>query len=312
METTNNITTSYSGEIAGKYIGPALLNANTIFNGGVEVKPNIKYKEVIKRLSVSDLLSDATCDFSPTGQLDMDERIIEPKEMQVNIQLCKKDYRSDWEAEAMGFSAYDELPPSFSDFLIGRIAGKVAQANELNLWNGDSAQSGEFDGYMTILENDPTASAATKITAVSIDSSNVIEEMGKVADAIPQAVYTKEDLHIYVSPNVARAYVRALGGFAAAGLGANGTDNKGTQWFTNGDLTFDGIKIFVSNGLLNDQMLAAEKSNLYFGTGLMSDQQEVKVLDMSDLDGSQNARMIMRFTAGVQIGIPADVVYYKA
>jgi len=50
--------------------------------------------------------------------------------------------------------------------------------------------------------------------------------------------------------------------------------------------------------------------NLYFGTGLLSDHQEVKVLDMADLDGSQNCRVIMRFSAGVQYAFAADVVTY--
>jgi len=308
MATTNNITTTYAGEFAGKYIGPALLNANSIFNGGVEVKPNVKYKEVIKRLKIDDLLKDGTCDFDPTGNLDMDERILEPKELQVNITLCKKDYRSDWEAEAMGFSAHDQLPPTFSDFLIGRIAGKVAEANELSLYNGDKANSGEYDGFFTILEGEADS---VKIDGEAITSENVIAEMGKVVDQIKQAVYSKEDLRLYVAPNVARAYVRALGGFAAAGLGANGLDNKGTTWFTNGSLTFDGISIFVGNGMEDNQMMAAEKSNLYFGTGLVSDHLEVKVLDMADLDGSQNVRMVMRFTAGVQVGITSDVVIYR-
>ncbi len=311
MATINNITTTYAGEFAGKYIGPALLNANSIFNGGVEVKPNVKYKEVIKRLKIDDLLKDGTCDFDPTGDLDMDERILEPKELQVNIQLCKKDYRSDWEAEAMGFSAHDQLPPTFADFLIGRVAGKVAEANEKSLWNGDASNSGEYDGFFTILQ-DPANSGATVVAGTAITADNVIAEMGKVVDSIKQAVYSKEDLRLYVAPNVARAYVRALGGFAAAGLGANGLDNKGTTWFTNGSLTFDGISIFVGNGMEDNQMMAAEKSNLYFGTGLVSDHNEVKVLDMADLDGSQNVRMVMRFTAGVQVGTPSDVVIYTA
>ena len=53
-----------------------------------------------------------------------------------------------------------------------------------------------------------------------------------------------------------------------------------------------------------------KKSNLFFGTGLLSDHNEVKVLDMADLDGSQNVRFIMRYTAGVQYAIVEDIVSY--
>jgi hypothetical protein len=65
-------------------------------------------------------------------------------------------------------------------------------------------------------------------------------------------------------------------------------------------------------GLGANAIVAAEKSNLYFGTGLLSDYNEVKVLDMSDIDGSQNFRVIMRYTAGTVYGIGQDIVYYGA
>ena len=117
-------------------------------------------------------------------------------------------------------------------------------------------------------------------------------------------------MFIYVSQNVARAYVGALGGFAS-NLGAAGTDDKGTQWYNGGGLSFDGIKIAVANGLADNTMVAAEKSNLFFGTGLLADHNEVKVIDMADIDGSQNVRVVMRFTAGVQYGIGSDIVLYS-
>jgi len=57
-------------------------------------------------------------------------------------------------------------------------------------------------------------------------------------------------------------------------------------------------------------MMAAQKSNMFFGTGLLNDTNEVRVLDMAELDGSQNVRVIMRFTAAVAMGINSDVVIY--
>ncbi len=58
-------------------------------------------------------------------------------------------------------------------------------------------------------------------------------------------------------------------------------------------------------------MVMAEKSNLFCGTGLQSDQNEVRVLDMADLDGSDNIRVIMRCCAGCNFGIGADTVLYS-
>ena len=307
MATTTSITTTYAGEFAGKYISAALLSADTIEGGGITIKPNVKYKEVMKTLSTDAIVKDATCDFSDTSTLTLAEKILQPEEFQVNLELCKSDFVSDWEAISMGYSAFDELPANFADYLIGHVAAKVAQKTEQTIWTGATANAGEFNGFTALLAADGDV---VDVTGTTITAANVITEMGKVVDAIPSAVYGKDDLYMYVSQNVARAYVRALGGFGASGLGANGVNNAGTTWFNGGDLAFDGVKIFVASGMADNEMVAAQKSNLFFGTGLLSDHNEVKLLDMADLDGSQNVRVIMRYTAGVQIGIGADIVYY--
>ena len=302
-----SITTTYAGEFAGKYISAALLSADTIEGGGITVKPNVKYKEVMKTLSTNALVKDAACDFADQSTVTLAERVLTPEEFQVNLELCKKDFHNDWEAIQMGYSAFDSLPPSFADFLIGHIAAKVAQKNEENIWQGATANAGEFDGFTVLLAADGDV---VDVTGTTVTAANVIDELGKVVDAIPTSVYGKEDLYIYVSQNIARAYVRALGGFGSSGLGANGVNNAGTTWYNGGDLAFDGVKLFVCSGMPDNDMVAAQKSNLFFGTGLLADHNEVKLIDMADLDGSQNVRVVMRFTAAVQHGIGADIVYY--
>jgi hypothetical protein len=310
MATTTSITTTYAGEFAGKYISAALLSGSTIANGGIEVKPNIKYKEVIKKIATDGIVKNATCDFDATSTVTLTERIIQPEEFQVNLQLCKKDFRSDWEAVQMGYSTFDNLPPSFADFLLSHVVAKIAEKTEQNIWKGATATAGEFDGLVTLATADATVLDVASPASGGVTAANVIAEMGKVVDLIPATLYGKEDLYLYVSQSVARDYVRALGGFGASGLGANGTNTMGTQWWNIGSLSFDGVKIFVANGMATDYMMAAQKSNLYFGTGLLSDQNEVKVIDMEDIDGSQNVRVVARFTAAVQYGIGSDIVLY--
>jgi hypothetical protein len=310
MATTTSITSTYAGEFAGQYISAALLSASTIENGGITVKPNVKFKETIKKVSTDDIVKDASCDFTATSTITLTERVLQPEFQQVNLQLCKKDFISDWEAISMGYSAHHDLPPAFSDFLIGHVAAKVAQRTENSIWAGDTSTSGQFNGLTTQIALDADLPAAQEVAGTTVDASNVITELGKIVDAVPSTLYGNEDLNVYVSQNIARAYVRALGGFGASGLGAAGTNDMGTQWWNNGSLSFDGVSLFVANGLADNTAMAAEKSNLFFGTGLLADHNEVKVLDMSDLDGSDNIRVVMRFTAGVQYGIVDDIVTY--
>jgi len=309
MATTTSITTTYAGEFAGQYISAALLSGKTLNDGAISIKPNIKYKEVIKKVSTADLIANAGCDFADTGSVTLTERILQPEEFQVNVELCKKDFRSDWEAVQMGISTFDQLPPNFADFLIAHVAGKVAEKTEQNIWGGVNATAGEFDGFTTLMAADGDVNDAANGSETSFTASNIIELLGNTVDAIPSAVYGKEDLTIYVPQVAYQAYIRALGGFGANGLGAAGVGAQGTQWFNNNNaLSFEGIKVQLAPGMPSDHIVAGEASNLYFGTGLLSDHNEVKVIDMADLDGSQNVRVIMRFTSAVQYGIGSDLV----
>jgi len=299
-------SSSYAGEFAGKYLGAALLSASTLDAGAVTILPNIKYKAAMKVGAFSNLVRSADCDFdSTTSGLTLTEKVLTPAELQVNLQICKKELHADWEAAQMGFSAFDQLPPLFSDYVISRVAAEVANATETSIWSGASGE-GNFDGFDALL----TADGGADVAEGTVTSANVIAELGKIVDAAPSTILGKEDLTLYVSSNIAQAYIRALGGFAAT-IGSNGVDGRGTMWYNGGALSFEGINIFVAKGMANNKAILAQKSNLFFGTGLLDDRNEVKVIDMADLDGSQNVRVVMRYTAGVQYGVRGDIVLYS-
>jgi hypothetical protein len=297
MATTTSITTTYAGEKAASFISAALLSSNTIEKGGMEVKPNIKFKQVLRKLSVGDLIADGSCDFDATSSVTLAERSIEPKEFQVNLALCKKDFRSDWDAISMGMSAHDNLPKTFQDYLLAHVVAKVAAKNEQNIWNGADANAGEYDGLLALFAADADV---LDVVGTTIDASNVIAELGKVIDAIPAELYGNDELSIYISQSSARAYVRAQ-----AALGYKDLYHVGQT-----SMDFEGTRLMVCNGLPANKMVAAEKGNLFFGTGLMNDMNEVKVIDMADIDGSQNVRIVIRFTASVQFALGAEIVLY--
>ena len=317
LATATTVNTTYAGQFAGEYIAAALLSSSTVNDGGLTVKANIALKEVIKTLKTGDIVTAAGCSFVPNSSVTLDERIIEPIELQVNLELCKYKFVKDWEAQSMGFGLNQSLPPVFADFMIAHVAAEVAQNTEFNVWQGDTAGATytSFDGFekliaASVAAGDVPAAQAIGAIAGGLNAGNIIAEMSKVVDQIPAALYGKEDLFVYVGSAAAKFYVQALGGFAANGLGANGTNGQGTQWWNNGSLTINGVKVFVSPGLSANKMYAATKSNLYFGTGLLNDTNVVKVLDMGDLDGSNNVRFVMRFTSSVQFGIAEDLVQY--
>ena len=289
---------SYAGEFAGKYLAASLFAAKTLDEAAVTILPNIKFKAAMKVGAFSNLVRSADCDFdATTSGLTLTEKVLTPTELQVNLQICKKELHSDWEAAQMGFSAFDSLPPLFSDFVIARVAAEVAQATENSIWGGAAAE-GNFDGFKTLMQADADV---VDVTGTSVDASNVIAELNKVVNAIPSGVYGSDDLVLYVSTAIAKAYIQAQ-----AALGYRELYNVGQT-----EMNYQGIPMFVTAGLNTNNAVAARKSNLYFGTGLLNDRNEVKVIDMADIDGSQNVRVVMRYTAGVQIGIGSDIVLYS-
>ena len=303
------ITTSYAGEFSGKYIAAALLSGDTLANEEITIMPNVRFKSVIQKASTNNIVRDASCDFQ-TGQgtLTLTEQILEPKEFQVNLDLCRKDLFATWQGAEMGYSQYADLPASFSDFVLAHVAAKVSDFTETQIWSG-AGGAGSFSGFATLLAADAALPAAQEIAAVAggVNAGNCIAQMGLVIDQIPTTVYGKDDLRLYVSSNVARSYTRALGGFT--GTGNAGYDSKGTNQVL-GNLFFDGVQVVVSKGMADNTMIAAEKSNLFFGTGLLNESQEVRTIDMQEVDGSMNIRVILRYTAGVQYGEVTDIVLY--
>jgi hypothetical protein len=324
------ITSTYAGEAASGYIAAALLSANTLDKKLVTIMPNVKYKSVIQKLDVSGIVQDASCDFTTSGSVAISEQVLTPKELQVNLLLCKQEFVDSWEALQLGFSAFDEIPKNFNDFLISYVGGKVAEATEEAIWTGNNASNGQFGGFQTAFSSSVAAGttvvsgAITVSTGVipafsgstliggqpmsgSITSANVVSKLNDIVNSIPDTVYGKPDLLLYVSTNVAKAYQQALGGGAVGANGWNNQMNVGEKPFN-----FNGIEIVWCPGMSSDKVVAAQKSNLFFGTGLLSDYNEVKVIDMANIDGSQNYRIVMRYTGGTQFGIGQDIVYYGA
>ena len=305
--------TTYAGQFASKYISAALLSATTIENGGVTVLPNVKYKEVLQNLSTGVLSADSTCDFNPAGSVvTLAERVLETSNLQVNMQLCRSQFFNTWESMQMGASAHSDIPKTFEDYLLGYVGAKIASEMETTLWQGAAGAAGGFtDGGLSVIA--VGAPAANKIAAAAVTAANVIDELGKVVDAMNAQtnIYGYADTRIFVSRNVFAAYVRSLGGFSVAATSNNGVDNRGTTWYANGGgLTFDGVELFMAEGLPNDTMLAAQISNLYLGVSLLSDISEAAVVPVYQYDGSDNIRVIYRMAAGAQIGVLSDIILY--
>ena len=301
---TSPITSNYAGDHAGQYIGAAMKSAKSLEY--LTILENIKYKRNITKVSNTGMIVDSTCDFTDAGTLTLAERVLTPELLAINVDLCKDDLLSDFQSAQMTAGAHNTNATSdFAAFVMSHLSDTIADHVETKIWNGNNTGSGEFTGLMhagnghfendaTIVEADNQGGAATAFT-----SGNIDENLGIITAAIPTAVYTKEDLHIYMSVASYRLYLENQ---AAAGY--QQLYNMNDQFVP----MYNGIKIAVCPGMVDNKMCAAQQSNLFFGTDLVSDQVELKILDMSALDGSNNLRVVAKFSGGTQHAQGGDIV----
>ena len=297
----DTVTSNYAGEAAAGYMSAALLSGTTLAENNITFLNNVKYKANLRKITIAgtagNLMADSTCDFTDSGTLTYAERVLEPRDFDVNMQLCKEDYLASWEGANMTAGLNGTLPTSFADYIIGQTAARVSQEIEQSIWNGTDGDDGSFDGFRKLCLAD--ADVVDVAGAAALDAANIVAKLGTVVDAIPTAVYGKEDLRIFVPTSAWRFYIQAQ-----ATLGYFNEYNMREGW----NLSYNGVRLAHAPGLANDTMIAGRVSNMFFGSD--GSNSEVKLLDMTNLDGSDNIRVIMRFTAGVNYAFGSDMVLY--
>ena len=299
-----NVTSNFSGKAAGFYISAALKQAKSL--DFLTLIENVKFKSNIQRMNGTSLVRDNTCDFTDHGTLALTEKVLEPKALQVNIDLCKENLVSSWEALEMRAGAGAPPPPAFEDYVISYMGEIIANAAETSIWSGVAANNGEFAGFLgtgtgfllpgvdaTVIQS----SASGAYTAGNIIANLQTLTADMAANISP--VLTKEDLYIYMNPKTYAFYISAV-----STLGYVNAYNM------NGDYepVFEGYKIAVCPGMVDNQLVAAERSNLFAGTDLLSDTTRIALLDMTSLDGSDNLRCVAKYSMGVQTGVGSDIV----
>jgi hypothetical protein len=283
---------TYAGLWSGKYVAAALLSGETLAKDLITLHPNVAYKEVIRNWQNSVSIDSATCDYTDNSSITLGEYVLTTVEKQVNMTLCKNNLRTTWEAAQAGFSAFEKLPATFEEFLLAQVAAEVAQGVELGIWKTNTFYTGGMVQYL--IDNSAIISAGSGATS----GSNVVARLQSMLDASPAALYGKEGYQFYVGPLTMKAYQAAL----SAG-------NYNFQFYVGEKpMNFQGIPVTMCPGLNDSDCVLGLKSDLHFGTGLLSDYNEVKVIDMADIDGSQNVRTIMRFTGGIIATNPTQQV----
>lgn len=304
MATDLTVSSNYTGKVAGEIIGKSFKTADTISRNLVSVLPDIDFQISLRKIQYASGRQDYACGFNPTGAITLSEKLLTPKKIKQDLEICKEELRQTWSSATMGFSAHnDVMPKDIETALIAEVLADTAEATDADIWNGNSEDSGSFDGFVTLFNADGNIIKANNgivPAAEAIDKDNVVAELEKVLNATPTAVLKASDLVIGISDNVALAYTQAL---VSAGInnGLGGEDKA---------MKYGRYTLEVIGGLDDNTFVVYRKKNLYFGTGLLSDHNELRIKDMDQSDLSGQVRYKMVYTAGVQYVNSNEIVWY--
>ena len=296
LATTETISSNYAGVDAGRFISAALLSPTTVANGGVEVIQDVPYKWNIPNVNMSGLVQDATCDFTPNGTLTVADRVLTTEKFEVNMKLCKKTYRPVWQ------SVYKSgrFTGNFESYLGALAAANVAASRETTIWQGVNATGGEFDGFETLLTVDADLPPANEVAGTTLTAGNIIAELGKVKAAAGTVIYNMPGFAIRLSTAAMKFYISAQ-----AALGAYDAFHERTA-----TANFEGIPLIVCDGLSDDVMIATGSGVLWYGLEDLALSGQVRFLDQSMIDGSDNVHVVMEWGDGVQYGNVSDIITY--
>lgn len=288
MPTQPVITSNYSGSQAGDYIGACMKSGLTLSEGNITFLENVKYKRSLTVVDSSAIIKADTCDFS-SGTMSLTDRTIEPTKLKLNLELCKRNLEQDWMAQNMTPGVNNSgMDADFTAFVMEYLGGAIGENVETRIWS-DLETAAAADG--TVID----------VVGTTLNAANIVAELKKIVAVIPDGCYGKEDLTLYLPTSAVKFYISAMSALGYMNL----------YYGAEIPLTFEGIKIAHAPGLPANRILTSMKSNLFAATDLISDFTDLRILDMGNLDASQNIRIAANFSIAANHAVGKDVVYYK-
>lgn len=277
MATTTNVTSGYVGTVAGDIIGAAFKEGSTLSLGVLTMAENVGYKFNLRKIGYADGTVDYSCGHAPAGTITLSEKVIVPKKIKNDFDICKEDFRQTWSEPTMGASAAnDSAPADIMEAIQLEVLSSQAEKVDDDIWNGLNATGGEIgDGFIVQFAADGNVIKANNgITAIGAATTEATVEANlKIAlNAIPVEL-RKKDVQVLVSSDVFQNYSFML---MSKGIAWNGTADEKQAKF--GKYTLTEIQ-----GLPDNTIICAEKKNLVFATGLNQDFNEVKLQDEDEI-----------------------------
>ena len=300
----------------------ALLKPNFIKNDYIRVEPNCTKEAVLRKLVMANntvsQVDNRDCAWTPKQRFTNDTETFTVKNWKINEEQC---------LETLDSIYSENVLSEFRDYQAG--ATKTIMPNDLetavmfhleNSLGSDidriiiGGNGNAVDGIQNGLIDKALASSNTIKVAntVNIDATNVLAEIQKVYEAIPNIVLNeglyepeKAPVRIFVDINTYRYALQALSGVAGQ------YQVVLPSWaYADGKITYMGIEVCLVNYMPANTMFAASRDNMIFFTDLLSDTKEIRVAHGNDLKDESMVYIKGAYRAEAAFVFEDEVVLY--
>lgn len=287
----------------------ALFGGRLIEKGKIDVVTGVKESTMLNMIDLANTLlqpDKRDCDWTPDQIFKLSEKEVKIKTYKINLEQCIDELEQKRINIMLKPGAKNtELPDSLEEATMAMLAAELSSEIETKIFTGDSSENAtDFDGAIKVLTD---SSEAVKVTAVALTKSNVLDEIGKVYEAIPEAVLAKglenDSMKIYVAYETLQKVRMALASVSNQVVAtAFGVKDEEVRYL--------GVEIVPVKGLDGKTMIAADMTNFLLVTDLLSDTEEIR---LGQFPAPHDSKVFIdgRLRLGFVIPFEDEVVFYN-
>jgi hypothetical protein len=273
------------------------------------VQPGIKSAASINLLSSNLVAQAGGCGFNDEGETILTQNTLNVCPLKVNESICIDTLEQYYTQVMLQPGSYD------TDFGFEQIytEEKVSQVSSLIdtlIWQGNTSvtgQTGLCNGFITLANTTYSGSVVdgnvSNVTAIT--AANIISIVDEAVQVIPTNIIAEDDLYLYCGYDFARLYFTAL---RNANLYNYPSVETGANDFMI-TIPSSNVKLVAVKGLTGtNKFFISTKSNLYFGTDLLEDYENLQIFYSMDF---QEVRVVAKWKSGVNAAFWDYVVYFK-
>lgn len=297
---------AYKGKEANEIMSKPVYESD-LYGYGITYRPGVKGKEQLIVGEVTDLFQTYTCAFSPNGEVSLAEQWIEPFTMKINLQECYDKYWPSFMAEETrrAYVGESNIPRTFFQwFFDDMLVKEMKKEYEEIFWNGDKTKSGILALGDGVVKKVVESGKAKKVTGATLTVDNILAQVSAVA-ALADVNVDDADYKIYINKGQMKILKTALG------------NEKIRDNYVWSNFTKEGEKVYaygfevVPCRIAKDTILLAPNKNLILGYDLESDQTAFQILDLSQVTGDNEFRVIAMCNMAVGVVYPELMVISK-